>query len=190
MTAMDAERARSSDPSLLQIASFFGRYANLTLGGGSATSAVMHSEIVEKRHWINDDQFGLSFALGRLTPGTNLLACCTAIGWILRGSSGAIVALLASSIPCAIMVVILTALFARWQENSFAQAAIQGAVAAAVGITVKTCWTIAHPYFKPGSRVRVLAIAAAAFLLHVGGLSAISVLLIAVVVGFILPVQK
>ncbi len=191
MTVMDAERARSSDPGLPQIASFFGRYANLTLGGGSATSAVMHSEIVGKRRWINDDQFGLSFALGRITPGTNLLACCTAIGWILRGFSGAIVALLASSIPCAIMVVILTALFARWQENSFAQAAIQGAVAAAVGITVKTCWTIAHPYFKSGARVRVVTIAVAAFMLHVvGGLPAISVLLIAAVVGFILPVQK
>jgi chromate transporter len=119
------------------------------------------------------------------------LAFCTAIGWILRGFSGAVVALLASSVPCTIMVVILTALFARWQENSFAQAAMQGAVAAAVGITVKTCWTIAHPYFKPGSRVRVVSVAAAAFLLHVvGGLSAISVLLIAVVVGFFLPVQK
>ncbi|WP_315751304.1 MULTISPECIES: chromate transporter [unclassified Bradyrhizobium] len=189
--AMNVEGARSSNPGLTQIASFFGRYANLTLGGGSATSAVMHGEIVGKRHWLNDDQFGLSFALGRLTPGTNLLACCTAIGWILRGFSGAIVALLASSIPCAIMVVILTALFARWQENLFAQGAIQGAVAAAVGITVKTCWTIAHPFFKPGSRLRVVAIAAAAFLLHVvGGLSAITVLLIAVAVGFILPVQK
>ena len=64
-------------------------------------------------------------------------------------------------------------------------------MAAAVGITVKTCWTIAHPYFRPRSRVRVVAIAAAAFLLNVvGGLSPISVLLIAVVVGFILPVQK
>jgi chromate transport protein ChrA len=46
---MDAEGARSSNPSLLQVASFFGRYANLTLGGGSATSAVVHGEIVGKR---------------------------------------------------------------------------------------------------------------------------------------------
>lgn len=178
-------------PTLAQIASFFGRYANLTLGGGSATSAVMHQEIVGKRRWINDDQFGLSFALGRLTPGTNLLACCTAIGWILRGLPGAIAALLASSMPCSIMVVLLTALFSRWQEYPLAQAAIHGAVAAAVGITVKTCWTIAHPYYKPGSQLRVIAIAAAAFTLHVFvGLSPINVLLIAVAAGFILPVQR
>jgi chromate transporter len=71
--------------SLFQIATLFGRYANLTLGGGSATSATIHREIVDKRHWVTQSQFTLSFALGRLTPGTNLLAFCTGIGWLIRG---------------------------------------------------------------------------------------------------------
>jgi chromate transporter len=34
-----------------------------------------------------------------LTPGTNLLAFCTGIGWLLRGLSGALIALLAASVP-------------------------------------------------------------------------------------------
>jgi chromate transporter len=119
-------------PSLLQIGSVFARYANLTLGGGSATAATMHRELVEKRHWLTDDQFTLCFALGRITPGTNLLAFCTGFGWVLRGASGAVVALLASSIPCAMLVAVLTALFSYWQDSPFAQAAIHGAVAAAV----------------------------------------------------------
>jgi chromate transporter len=63
---------------LAQIASVFTRYANLTLGGGSATTAVIHREIVDKRQWVSNDKFTLSFALARLTPGTNLLAFCTA----------------------------------------------------------------------------------------------------------------
>lgn len=46
------------------------------------------------------------------------------------------------------LVAMLTALFSYWQDNPFAQAAIHGAVAAAVGITTKTVWTIAKPYFK------------------------------------------
>jgi chromate transporter len=86
-------------PTLTQIEIVFARYANLTLGGGSATAATMHRELVEKRHWLTEEQFTLSFALGRITSGTNLLAFCTGFGWALRGLSGAIVALLASSIP-------------------------------------------------------------------------------------------
>ena len=61
-------------PSLGKLAFVFTRYANLNLGGGSATAATMHRELVVKRKWLTEDQFTLSFALGRVTPGTNLLA--------------------------------------------------------------------------------------------------------------------
>ena len=139
-------------PSLGRVVDFFVRYGNFTLGGGSATSAVMHRELVTKRHWLTDDSFALCYALGRLTPGTNLLANCTALGWLLRGWSGALLALLSASIPCTLMVVILTALFSEWQDNRIAQAAIHGAIAAAVAITAKTSWTIARPHYKGGAR--------------------------------------
>lgn len=182
---------KTAPPSLEGIGWVFTRYANLTLGGGSATTAVLHHELLEKRRWLNDDHFTLCYALGRLTPGTNLLAVCTGIGWLLHGLSGAVVALLAASIPCAIMVTVLTALFSHWQENAFAQAAIHGAVAAAVAITVKTSWTIAKPHFKGHARLRVALIGAAAFLLHVvGGISAIQVLLLSAVIGAFLPAAE
>ena len=81
-----------------KIGSVFARYANLTLGGGSATTAVIHGKIVTRRRWVSEEQFALSFAMGRLTPGTNLLAFCVGIGWMLRRWVGAIVVLLAASI--------------------------------------------------------------------------------------------
>lgn len=175
-------------PSLGRIVDFFVRYGNFTLGGGSATSAVMHRELVTKRRWLSDDNFALCYALGRLTPGTNLLANCTALGWLLRGWPGAILALLAASIPCALMVVILTALFREWQDNRVAQAAIHGAIAAAVAITAKTSWTIARPHYKGGARLRVVLIGAAAFLAYVAlALPAIYILLLAGFLGAFLP---
>jgi chromate transporter len=185
---MTEQTTKSSPATLGGIGWVFARYANLTLGGGSATTAVLHHELLEKRHWLNDDSFTLCYALGRLTPGTNLLAFCTGVGWLLHGMSGAVVALLAASIPCAIMVTVLTALFSHWQEYAYAQAAIHGAVAAAVAITIKTCWTIAKPHFKGQARLRVVLIGAAAFLLHVlAAIPPIQVLLLAAVIGAFLP---
>lgn len=184
----------TKEPARLGLAAIgwvFTRYANLTLGGGSATTAVLHRELLEKRHWLNDDRFTLCYALGRLTPGTNLLAFCTGVGWLLRGMPGAVVALLAASVPCALMVTVLTALFSHWQENPFAQAAIHGAVTTAVAITVKTCWTIANPHFKGQVRLRVAVIGAAAFLLYVvAHIPAIQVLLLAAVIGAFLPAEQ
>jgi chromate transporter len=175
-------------PTLLGLADVFIRYGNITLGGGSATIAVLRREVLERRRWISTDDFTVSFALARLTPGTNLLAFCTSVGWLTRGLPGAVIALLASSIPCAATVVAATSLFSIWQHAVWIQAAIHGAVAAAVAVTVKTCWTIAHPYVRTGSRLRVGLIAGAAFLLDVvAGFPPIEVLLLAALVGILLP---
>jgi chromate transporter len=111
MTTSDDQTAH---PRLAPLAWVFARYGNFTLGGGSATTAVPHHELVGRRQWLTQDRFTLCFALGRLTPGTNLLAFCTGVGWLLRGMAGAVTALMAASIPCAIMVIVLTALFNEW----------------------------------------------------------------------------
>ena len=177
-------------PTLFGLADVFVRYGNITLGGGSATIAVLRRELLERRRWISADDFTVSFALARLTPGTNLLAFCTSVGWLTRGFPGAVIALLAGSIPCAATVIAATALFSIWQHAVWIQAAIHGAVAAAVAVTVKSCWTIAHPYVRVGSRLKVGLIAGAAFLLDVAaGLPPIEVLLLAALVGILLPAQ-
>jgi len=180
-----------SPPGFWKIADVFIRYGNFTLGGGSATTATLHRELVTKREWVDDEHFTLSFALARLTPGTNVLAFCVGIGWMLRRTGGALAALVGGSVPCAIMVIVLTALFSRWQENQVAQVALHGAVAAAVAITAKTSWTIARPFYKAGARLRVVLVGAAAFALYVWcGLSPIQVLLLAALVGACLPVAR
>ncbi len=186
-----AQSGQPAQPSLRQIASIFARYANFTLGGGSATIAVLHRELLEKRGWLTEGNFALCFALCRLTPGTNLLAFCTGVGWLQGRFAGALFALLAASIPCALIVAITTVAFSSWQESALAQAAIHGAVAAAVAITVKTCWVIARPHFKGAARVRVVLIAAAAFLLYtLAAIPAIDVLLLAAAAGAIIPAAR
>src|SRR5208283_5331816 len=70
---MTDQKKETAPPSLGGISWVFARYANFTLGGGNATTAALHHELLEKRHWLNDDRFALCYALARLTPGTNLL---------------------------------------------------------------------------------------------------------------------
>lgn len=188
MASIEVSPNDSRAPSLTKVADVFVRYGNFTLGGGSATVAVLHRELLDKRKWLTSDKFALCFALARLTPGTNLLAFCTGVGWLFRRLPGAVVALLAASIPCALIVIAMTALFERWQDNGVVQAAIHGAVAAAVAITAKTSWTIAKPHYKGSNRLRVILIGVVAFGIYVGlGIPAIYVLLLAAAVGAFLP---
>jgi chromate transporter len=66
-----ADTTTRSQPSLSRIGSAFTRYANFTLGGGSATIAVLHRELVDKQQWVSSDDFSLCFAIARLTPGAS-----------------------------------------------------------------------------------------------------------------------
>src|SRR5215468_812626 len=101
-------------PSLRALFAVFARYGNLTFGGGSATIATLLGEIVERRSWILQHRFDLAYALSRLTPGTNLIAFSTAIGWMLRGWPGAIITLVAGSLPCAMLAVVITGFYELW----------------------------------------------------------------------------
>lgn len=177
-------------PTLRQIAQAFIRYTNATFGGGSATTAVLHRALVEERCWIEPKQFALIYALARLTPGTNLLALCTGIGWQLRGWRGAAIALLAASVPCSMIVILASYFFGQLGRNQMAQVSIRGALAAAVGITVITCWTISKPYFKSRQWPRAALVSISAFVLAVAfGISPIQILLAAAVIGLLVPAR-
>lgn len=167
----------------------FARYANTTFGGGSATIAVIREQILGRRGWIDEAEFDLNYALSRLTPGTNLLAFCTAAGWTARGWRGAVVALLASSIPCSIIAVALTAFYVELHGSAMFQAALHGALAAAVAIMVATAWVFAEPHVKAAPR-KALAVVPCAAALSLGAhLSPVQILILAAVAGIAWPVR-
>ena len=180
-----------SSPSLRSLAAVFLRHGNMTFGGGSSTITVLHREIITKRDWVTQRQFDLSYALSRLTPGTNLLAFSTSVGWLVRGCPGALVVLLASSIPCSVLAVALTIVYASLTHLPLAMVALRGALAAAVGIVVATAWTLIRPHVKETSKLNIAAFAVCAFLLAaVVHASPIRILLLSAVIGAVLPQVK
>lgn len=121
-------------------------------------------ELVDKRRWLSVEKFDLAFALARVTPGTNSIAFCAAVGSVLRGWRGAIAAVLASTAPCAIVAVVFISVFEASQDNRIAMAGIGGTVAAVVGMMWSTIWTILRPHVGSISQtLRVLLIAGGAF---------------------------
>jgi chromate transporter len=180
---MEAGR-RASAQTLFAV---FARYANTTLGGGSATIAVLREQIVARRRWISEAQFELAYGLSRLTPGTNLLAFCTAVGWMTRRSVGAMTTLLASSLPCSVIAVVVTHFYAALEGNHVFRGAMRGALAAAVAVMVNTAWVLARPYALTARTKAVVLFAAALVGVRVVHLASFHVLLLAALVGFAWP---
>ncbi|HMG23437.1 MAG TPA: chromate transporter [Kofleriaceae bacterium] len=167
----------------------FARHANTTFGGGSATIAVLRQQILARRAWISEAEFDLSYALSRLTPGTNLLAFCTAAGWTARRWRGALVALLAASLPCSVLAVLVTAFYAELHGNPLFQSALRGALAAAVAVMVSTAWVFAEPHVKAAPRKALLVVPCAIALSLAGHRSPVEILLLAAVAGLAWPAK-
>jgi len=177
-------------PSLAEIAGVFARHANATFGGGSATIAVLEQQIVQRRGWITRPEFHFSYALSRLTPGTNLLAFCTAAGWTARGWLGAIVALVAASLPCSILAVLVTVFCDQLRASAVFQAALAGALAAAVAIMGSTAWVFAEPHVKAAPWKAIVVVPCAGALALGAQLSPVKILLVAAAVGLSWPVPR
>lgn len=154
---------RETRPGLWPLTAVFLRIGNLTFGGGQPTVAALQRELVERRGWLSANSYGLSFALARVTPGTNVLAFCAATGWIMRGWPGAILAVLAACVPSAAILAAMVSGSKAIDTNPWAKAMLAGAAAAVVGMMAANALQLASSQWKPGTEVRTAVLAAAAF---------------------------
>jgi chromate transporter len=175
-------------PSLRALFSITLRIGNLTFGGGEPTMAALQRELVSRKGWISADQYGLSYGLARITPGTNLLAFCAAAGWFIRRWPGAVAAVAAVTVPSAVLAVILTHSYQQLRAHPAALGAFNGIVAAAVGMMAAAAWLLIRSQAAGSSRLRPWALVAAALILSLGfSLSPIPVLALAAITGLLWP---
>lgn len=152
-------------PGLGRVARAFLRIGNTTFGGGDTTQAALQREFVDRQHWITQEDYAIAFSLARITPGTNVVAFCAAIGARVAGFWGAIAGVLAETAPSAAIAVLITWGYQEWRSNATVMAVILGASAAVAGMMFASVWLLLRPRLKQArAAVRALAISGAAFL--------------------------
>ena len=143
---------------LAELTKIFLRAGNLTFGGGAPTIALLHHELVEKRSAITNEQYATCFALSRITPGTNVLAFSAAVAYLMRGWPGAFLAVAASSIPSAVVVVLFTRIAADGDNYPLLKSMIEALIAAVIGLIAFNVYQLARPSWKAGERVLVIVV--------------------------------
>ncbi|HEU0138296.1 MAG TPA: chromate transporter [Bryobacteraceae bacterium] len=171
-------------PRLTQLTAVFLRTGNTTFGGGEPTIAALQRELVTKRGWLGNEQFGLAYGLARITPGTNLLAFCAAMAWFLRGWPGSVAAVLAVTVPSSALIVWVTHIDQIGRSNPMAIAAIGGTLAAAVGMMVAGAWLLLWPHARRRTAHTAAIAGCAAFLLLKTGVAPLVILAGAAAAGF------
>jgi chromate transporter len=173
-------------PSVRQLAWIVARDVNRTVGGGMASMELLRRSF-EARRWVDAPTHGLFVAVSRLTPGTNILAYCAAVGWRLRGWRGTLAALAAASVPASLVISGLAATLVRLDRYPAVRVALSAGMFIAAALVLSSAWNLLKPYARAG-RVRfALMIAVAAGVLYALDLTPVRILLICAVVGALIP---
>src|SRR5258708_1070855 len=115
--------------------------ASVFLTGGFRNLASVHQDLIAKG-WAKEVNFGQSIAIGQISPGPNGLWVIS-LGYLTYGYLGAFLALIAITIP-ALLVLVVSAGYARIEHRVWVRGAMHGVSLAVVGLLLTVVWTILH----------------------------------------------
>ena len=116
----------------------------LSFGGPAAQIALLHREIVEKRHWLSEKQYfhALSFCL--LLPGPEAMQLATYVGWQRAGLAGGFLAGLSFVGPGALIILALAMMYISFGQSLLLAALFSGIKAAVVVIVLHSLLQVAR----------------------------------------------
>lgn len=161
-------------PSLASLFLAFSSIGMMSFGGGLA--AWIRREVVQRREWLDDQQFLSGYALSQLVPGATNVNLSVFIGAQLRGIPGAVAAVAGlTALPVAI-VLVLGAIYLHARglpAGGVLSAALTGMGAVAIGLNLGTGIQLSRLHLRqvvPALVTAVIALAIGVFgipLLHV-----------------------
>ena len=138
---------------LLSLYLAFFRTGIFTFGGGLAMMPMLQKELIEKKHWLTEEDLIDYYAIGQSTPGIIAVNVATFVGYRQAGILGAIFATLGIISPSIIIITLLAGTINSISEYPRVQAALKGinvAVAALLTTviikfakkTIKNIWNV------------------------------------------------
>lgn len=111
---------------LLQLFLTFLKIGAFTFGGGYAMIALLEHEFIEKKKWIDKDEFLNMVAVAESTPGPVAINSATYLGYRVGGVAGAALSTLAVSIPSFVIIYIISLFFDRFLSLTYVAYAFKG----------------------------------------------------------------
>ncbi len=122
-------------------------------------------------------------AVSRLTPGTNVLAYCVALGWSLQRWAGALAALVAASLPASLVVCALTVALVRLQEYPVVRMLLAIGVLVATVLVLSSAASLLRPYVRRSALLRASIVALVATAMLIADVTPVRILLLSAVLG-------
>ena len=156
------------------------KIGTFTLGGGYAMLPLIQREVVDRKGWIDEEEFLNMIALAQAAPGLIAVNSAIFIGWRIGGWRGVAGAVLGAVLPSFLIILAIAMVFSEWKELPAVEAAFKGIRPAVVAL-------IAAPLVKLAKSAKIswltaLIPIAATLLIWLGHINPVWVILATIVI--------
>ena len=114
----------------------------MLFGSGYVLLAFLRADLVERYHWLTQQQLLDAVAVGQVTPGP-VFTTATFVGYVLHGPSGAIAATVGIFAPAFLFVAVTAPLLPRLRASPTAGALLDGINVASLALMALVTWQLA-----------------------------------------------
>ena len=144
---------------------------------------LVQREVVDNRHWIDEEEYLTMIALAQAAPGLIAVNSAIFIGWRIGGWKGVCGAVLGAVLPSFCIILAIAMVFSEWKQLPAVEAAFRGIRPAVVAL-------IAAPLVKMAKSAKISWLTAiipivAALLIWLGHLNPVWVILATIVLTLI-----
>jgi chromate transporter len=119
----------------------FLKIGAILYGSGYVLVAFLRTDLVVRLGWLTERQLVDAIAVGQITPGP-LFTSATFIGYLLGGTSGALIATLGIFLPSYILVAISNPIIPKLRQSLWAGSLLDGVIVASLGLMAVTTWQL------------------------------------------------
>ncbi|MBI5580031.1 MAG: chromate efflux transporter, partial [Deltaproteobacteria bacterium] len=127
--------------SLLHLFLTFLKIGSVLYGSGYVLLAFLRADFVVRLGWLTDQQLLDAIAIGQITPGP-VFTTATFLGFLLGGTSGALIATLGIFLPSFIFVAVSNPLIPRMRKSVWIGCLLDGVNVASLGLMAAVSWQL------------------------------------------------
>src|SRR5574344_690300 len=121
---------------LLDLFWTFCKIGSVTFGGGMAMVPILERELIDKKHWMTNDEMLDYYAISQSTPGIIAVNVATFIGYKQAGNIGGIIATFGVITPSLVIITLIANFIGAVNKIVWVQKALKGInVAVAANLT-------------------------------------------------------
>ncbi|MBE6287672.1 MAG: chromate transporter [Mediterranea massiliensis] len=128
----------------LEAFGLFFKIGAFTIGGGYAMVPLIENEIVNRRHWIDKEDFLDLLAIAQSAPGVLAVNIAIFVGYRLRGIKGCLTTALGTILPSFLIILSIALFFHQFKENPTVEAIFKGIRPAVVALIAAPTFNMAR----------------------------------------------